>query len=324
MKNKLFIFILLISVIIFASSSCAPKNDFYIEDGVLKEYNSNETIVVIPDTCISIDSNTFQNYGIISEVVLQSSITRLGHNAFRNCSSLKKINIEYVTESIGSGVFFNCENLEDITFSDTIKTIEDSAFYNCVKLSSITIPSSIEHIGLGAFKGCINLTDIYYEGNKDKWSTLFSKLASREEFPSDSCIHFEVSDDNPQGNEAVRFKESVLVSNSDANDTDNSHIISSDLSIGQQNAIKQAKNYLNTMPFSRQGLIEQLEYEGYTNSDATYAVDHIIVDWNEQAAKKAKQYIDLMSFSKDGLIDQLKYDGFTAAQAQYGAKSVGY
>lgn len=33
-----------------------------------------------------------------------------------------------------------------------------------------------------------------------------------------------------------------------------------------------AKTYLNTMSFSRSGLIEQLEYEGFTHSQAEYGV----------------------------------------------------
>lgn len=50
------------------------------------------------------------------------------------------------------------------------------------------------------------------------------------------------------------------------------------LTVSQQNAIRHAENYISTMPFSKTGLIEQLEYEGYSTEDATYAVDHIDVD----------------------------------------------
>ena len=69
--------------------------------------------------------------------------------------------------------------------------------------------------------------------------------------------------------------------------------------------------------FSYTGLIEQLEYEGYSHSEAVYAVDNCGADWNEQAVKKAKQYLEYSSFSKSGLIDQLEFEGFTHAQAEY-------
>lgn len=94
--------------------------------------------------------------------------------------------------------------------------------------------------------------------------------------------------------------------------------------MGQKNALKSAKNYLSIMGFSRKGLIEQLEYEGYTTEEATYAVNNCGADWNEQAAKSAKSYLDLMGFSRSGLIEQLEYDGYTHEQAVYGAEANGY
>lgn len=95
-------------------------------------------------------------------------------------------------------------------------------------------------------------------------------------------------------------------------------------SLEQKNALRTAKSYLNTMSFSRSGLIEQLEYEQYSSEAAVWAVDHVEADWNEQAAKKAKEYLDMMAFSRRGLIDQLKFEGFTEDEAEYGATSVGY
>lgn len=97
-----------------------------------------------------------------------------------------------------------------------------------------------------------------------------------------------------------------------------------DLTTGQKNALGSAEAYLSTMAFSYSGLIDQLEYEGYSTEDATYAADNCGADWNEQAALCAENYLDIMSFSRDGLIDQLLYEGFTQEQAEYGASSVGY
>lgn len=94
--------------------------------------------------------------------------------------------------------------------------------------------------------------------------------------------------------------------------------------IGEKNALDKAKSYLDYTAFSKEGLIEQLEYEGFTNAEAKFGVDNCGANWNEQAAKKAKQYMDYSSFSKQGLIDQLEYEGFTSEQAEYGVKAVGY
>ncbi|QRY53819.1 Ltp family lipoprotein [Mycolicibacterium septicum] len=91
----------------------------------------------------------------------------------------------------------------------------------------------------------------------------------------------------------------------------------------QRNAVRTAEDYLDFAAFSREGLIEQLEFDDFSTADATFAVDHITVDWNEQAAKAAEAYLDFSGFSRGGLIDQLEFDGFTSAQAAYGATASG-
>lgn len=56
----------------------------------------------------------------------------------------------------------------------------------------------------------------------------------------------------------------------------------------QQNALKMAKTYLSSMPFSYSGLIDQLQYEGFSLEDATYGADNCGADWMVQAEKSAK------------------------------------
>ena len=97
----------------------------------------------------------------------------------------------------------------------------------------------------------------------------------------------------------------------------------------QEQAIGAAQDYLSTMAFSRRGLIDQLSSAygaGFSKADATYAVDHITVDWNDQAVAAAREYLATMHFSRAGLIQQLEsaYGGkFTHAQAVHGANGAG-
>jgi len=95
------------------------------------------------------------------------------------------------------------------------------------------------------------------------------------------------------------------------------------LTTAQAQAIGAAKDYLAFDHFSRTALIRQLEFDKYTRPDATYAVDHITVNWNEQAAGAAKDYLSFDHFSRAGLIEQLEFDGFTRAQAVYAVNKVG-
>ena len=94
--------------------------------------------------------------------------------------------------------------------------------------------------------------------------------------------------------------------------------------LGERNAKDKALDYLDSMSFSRQGLVDQLLYEGFSLAEAVYGVNAIDADWNEQAALKAQDYLDSMSFSRQGLVDQLLYEGFTQAQVEYGVNAVGY
>jgi hypothetical protein len=91
----------------------------------------------------------------------------------------------------------------------------------------------------------------------------------------------------------------------------------------QEQAVGTAKDYLAYKAFSRTGLIDQLKYEGYSKKDATFAVDHITVNWNKQAVKAAKDYLDYSHFSRSGLIEQLEFEGYTHSQAVYGADGAG-
>lgn len=97
----------------------------------------------------------------------------------------------------------------------------------------------------------------------------------------------------------------------------------------EEQAIGSAEDYLQTQAFSQAGLIEQLSSkygEGFSVADATFAVNHITVDWSREAVKSAHEYLSTGHFSRAGLIQQLSSsygEGFTLAQATYAADHVG-
>jgi|GEM_PF-7091875 len=94
--------------------------------------------------------------------------------------------------------------------------------------------------------------------------------------------------------------------------------------VSQRNATRAAQNYIDFIAFSRSGLIIQLEFEGFSQADASFAVANINVDWYEQAARMAQQYLDVMPFSAQGLVDQLEFSGFSPSQAIFGVSSAGF
>ncbi|WP_240721432.1 Ltp family lipoprotein [Pseudarthrobacter sp. NamE5] len=91
----------------------------------------------------------------------------------------------------------------------------------------------------------------------------------------------------------------------------------------QRNALRRAESYLQSQAFSRTGLIKQLEFEQFATEDATWAADHVTVDWKEQAAKKAESYLESQGFSRQRLIDQLIFEGFSPEEAEHGVTAAG-
>jgi hypothetical protein len=83
------------------------------------------------------------------------------------------------------------------------------------------------------------------------------------------------------------------------------------LTVGQENAMRKALSYIDFSGFSRKGLIEQLEFEGFTKDESQFAVDNIAINWDEQCIRKAQQYLNSMAFSRTGLIEQLVFEGFS-------------
>lgn len=93
--------------------------------------------------------------------------------------------------------------------------------------------------------------------------------------------------------------------------------------VGQQQAVMSAQAYVDTLGFSKDGLIEQLKFEKFSQADAEYAAENVNADWNAEAVESAEGYMDLGGFSRASLIDQLIFEQFTPEQAEYAVGKVG-
>lgn len=92
-------------------------------------------------------------------------------------------------------------------------------------------------------------------------------------------------------------------------------------------ALEDAYGYLSLdrVSLSYETLINQLVYEGYSESTATYAADNCGADWYAQAVKAAqfiKEDLHGSDLDYDDLVFFLEIDGFTEDQAIYGADYV--
>lgn len=95
-----------------------------------------------------------------------------------------------------------------------------------------------------------------------------------------------------------------------------------------ERALESAQSYLAMSGFSKQGLFEQLSSsagEGFTQSEAQWAVDHVNADWNKEAVESARSYLEMSPMSRSELIDQLSSsagESFTYEQALYAVNKV--
>jgi hypothetical protein len=97
------------------------------------------------------------------------------------------------------------------------------------------------------------------------------------------------------------------------------------LTSAQQQAVDAAGGYLSEgQGFSGQGLLSQLTSSagnGFSESDAEFAVNYLHPNWDQQAVDAAKGYLSVgQGFSEQGLLSQLTSSagsGFTQAQAEY-------
>lgn len=92
---------------------------------------------------------------------------------------------------------------------------------------------------------------------------------------------------------------------------------------GEKNALKKAQSYSDHQYLSKSRLYQQLTSsygEGFTESEAQYAIDNVNADWNYNALQKAKSYQTHQNMSKNRIYQQLTSsygEGFTASEAQY-------
>lgn len=96
------------------------------------------------------------------------------------------------------------------------------------------------------------------------------------------------------------------------------------VTLGMKNAVKKAKSYISFAGFSRQRLIEQLKYEGFSDAESVYGADNSGANWNTECAEKAQSYMSFASFSRQRLYEQLEYEGFLPSEIAYGLAAVGY
>ncbi len=180
---------------------------YHIENGVI--YNKYRTEVIgclngtkadtirLSNGLKAINRNSFWNCKGIREIIIPSSVTRIGYNPFAGCENMliEGENGNFIFESgfvfdkncthllcatdkavgkcyrvpdsvthINRGVFSGCVSLEVIDFNK-VTYIDKSSFTNCKSLKEVYVPDAVTYIGEWAFAYCKNLKKVSINKN---------------------------------------------------------------------------------------------------------------------------------------------------------------
>lgn len=121
------------------SINVITENDKYeSENGIL--FNKGKTILI---KCppVTMNGETYEIPNTVAEIGAQAFFT----------SHIKNVIIPSSVKKIGNESFYACSNLEEVNIPEGLEQIGWGAFYRCNKIKTIVIPSSVTFIDGGAF-----------------------------------------------------------------------------------------------------------------------------------------------------------------------------
>lgn len=137
--------------------------DFWIENGVLREYRGPGGAVDIPEGVVEIGRRAFSSSSggaALTAVTLPAGLRRVGTEAFSGCAQLERVVFPAGLAEIGDFAFAACRGLTDPAFPAGLRRIERSAFSRCTGLKRLALPAGLEELGEFAFAGCWGLTEL--------------------------------------------------------------------------------------------------------------------------------------------------------------------
>lgn len=100
---------------------------------------------------------TFENFGLVKEINLPSTLSVIGEYAFSDCKNLTAITIPDQVRKLEKGLFNACVGLRRVSLPEGLLSIGDNCFFCCASLKALRIPDSVSSIGENAFSGCAAL-----------------------------------------------------------------------------------------------------------------------------------------------------------------------
>ena len=134
------------SKILNIPSKIKGKTVTEIEENAFYSSNNNIEEIIVPSTVEKIGDYAFDNIETLKKITLSEGVKEIGQTCFGENTSLSEINLPSSLKAISVAAFYNCTSLEKITIPEGVERIEATSFSYCEKLKEIHIPSSVAFI----------------------------------------------------------------------------------------------------------------------------------------------------------------------------------
>jgi len=155
---------------------------YYIGNSAIKK-------IIVPEGVTTINKYAFAYLTELTEIVLPSTLTKIGVGAFEGCNKLSKIsfpngnNLQFINKDAfkmaeagtrynfayddedGEIVTLAQSALDSFPFGKKLVAIGNYAFENC-SVSNVVLPATCQSIGIGSFKNCKELSTIVFESTE--------------------------------------------------------------------------------------------------------------------------------------------------------------
>lgn len=146
----------------FSSSSSNPIS----ASGNLVIGGSAITTASFTDEIMQINQFAFVGCtSLTGELVIPSSITRIGKGAFYICDGLTSVVLSAATQVVEEYAFAGCGSLQTVTLPEGVRQIGNYAFMRCDDLESVVIPKTMKRLGRVPFKDCESLASVQYNAD---------------------------------------------------------------------------------------------------------------------------------------------------------------
>lgn len=130
-------------------------------------YKSNP--MYYADNFYLLDENN--SYKLITEIIIPSTISKIGKYTFSGFSNVSKITIPNSVVVIEENAFAYNTGLVELKIPSGIEVIPAQLIYNS-NITNIYLPNTILSFAEKAFEGCSNLTNVYYSDSISKWMNI--------------------------------------------------------------------------------------------------------------------------------------------------------